>query len=143
MQPAKTVEVQPPSGIEFRRSEGFRNEYANNTFLESTAWDLKVIFGQADLAISPNTVVQHTGITLSWPQVKILLYFLQIHLTVHEVDYGRLTIPKGVIVDVPVPDKETLKQYPNAMQIYKEMCKVHDDFLAANPEAAPAKRSSQ
>jgi hypothetical protein len=133
------VSTTTPATTDHRRSEEFQSKYANNVFLQSTAWDLTMNFGEVDQTIGPNTVIQHTGVTLPWPQVKILQYYLQVHLAAHELDHGRITIPKGVIVDIPAPTKEQIKEYPNAVQLHNIWSKLHDDFLTANPEAAPAK----
>jgi hypothetical protein len=122
--------------IDFSRSESFRNEYSNNSLLQSSARDLKILFGELDQTKGPNTVLQHTGITLSWPQAKVMSYYLQIHLAIHELEYGRTTLPKGVIVDVPEPSPEMIKQYPQALEVYEAVLKLHDAFLASNPEAA-------
>jgi len=136
----ETQTASPLARTDYRRSDDFRAVYANNSFLEFTAWDLKLIFGQTDSSITPSTVVQHTAITLPWAQVKILAYFMQIHLAAHELDHGRVIIPTGIIPAVTEPDKETAKEWPNSMNLYKIWSKVHADFIAANPEAAPVEK---
>jgi len=133
--------AKPPSeDVNYQRSESYRNEYANNTFLEHSAWDLKFNFGQLDQSIGPNVVVQHTGITMPWLQVKVLLYFLQIHLATYETLNGRIKVPGGVINPVSSPDKEMAQDYPSSVDIYKVMNKIYEDFMAANPEAAKKSR---
>jgi hypothetical protein len=122
-----------------RKSEEFQNKYANNAYLLSTAWDLTINFGEVDQSIGPNTVIQHTGITLPWAQVKILEYYLQVHLAAHELDYGRITLPKGVVVDVPPPTRDQIKEYPNAVQLHQIWNKLRSEFLSANPEAGSEK----
>jgi hypothetical protein len=138
IQPSVEVEKAASSqAIEYKRTDTFRNEYADNVFLESTAWDLKMVFGQIDLSLGPNAVVQHTGITLPWPQVKVLQYFLQVHLTAHEMQYGHLMVPPGIVQQFPPPTKEQIKDYPNALLLHKALVKLREEFLADNPEAAP------
>jgi len=133
--PVKPEPQQPGAPIEFRKSDSLANVYANHSLLQSTGWDIKVIFGEVDQSISPNTVVQHTAVTLPWTQAKILAYFLQIHLAAHEVALGRVAIPQGVIPDIPVPPRDA-KDPLQAQQLYKVWSQLHDAFLAANPEAA-------
>jgi hypothetical protein len=142
---AKPVEKKPISSkltvpqIQRQRSESFRSVYANNSFLELSAWDVKINFGEIEQSIDPNTIINHTAITMPWAQAKILAYFLQVHVAAHEIDHGHLVIPVGVIPGVPAPDQETLKQWPNATRVYQAWTKLHDEFIVANPEAAPAK----
>jgi hypothetical protein len=123
------------ASLDYRNSDDFRSVYANHSVLEYSAWDLKLIFGETDQTISVNTIVQHTAVRLSWPQIKILSYFLQIHLAAYESDQGRLKVPAGVIPGIIPPDTETAKKFPNARKVYEAWTKLHDDFLAANPEA--------
>src|SRR5689334_3796431 len=78
------------SQIEFKRSEDFVELYANNVKFESSVWDLKLVFGELDQSLGPNVVVQHTAITIPWPQIKLLLFGLNISLTEHEGRAGRI-----------------------------------------------------
>ena len=119
--------------IEYKQSNSFRNEYANNTFLEPTAWDLKINFGQIDKA---NTVTQHVALTLPWPQIKILCYFLQIQLLVHEANHGHIRIPKGIIPALPgPPTAEELKAFPQNALLHEKAQKLYEEFMTNNPEA--------
>lgn len=113
----------------------FTNEYANNVFLESTAWDLKLVFGQADVSIGPTAVTQHTGVTIPWAQVKVLNYFLAIHLMSHENWLGRIHVPQGVIPEFPAPTDVDKKNFPGAEELYKKLCSFRENFLSNNPEA--------
>ena len=142
MPPSKPALETQASGIDYRRNEAYKNEYANNVFMESTAWDLKFTFGQVDQSAGPNVVVQHTGITLPWPQAKVLLYFLQANIAIQELNNGHIAVPQNVIPDIPLPDKEMTKQFPNSLDIHAALSRLRDDFIAANPEAAPSKPPS-
>jgi len=138
--PASDAQTGPALSSDFRR-EAFKNEFADNVFFEPTAWDLKLVFGQVDTHLGPNTVVQHTGITLPWSQAKVLLYFLELHVAAHELTNGRMLIPQGLIPELPIPDKEMLDQDPNVMRMYRTLSKVRERFIANNPEAeAPKKK---
>jgi hypothetical protein len=126
--------------IDYRRDdERFIEGYANNVYLESSAWDLRLIFGQIQPAKGPNVVVQHTAITLPWSQAKVLSYLLQFHLIGQELENGKVAVPKGVIVRPTPPSDELKKQFPNAPKIFEAVRKLYDDFVAANPDAFPSK----
>ncbi len=109
-----------------KRSDDFISRYANNVYLESTLWDLKLIFGHTDLAAG-NLLLQDIAVVIPWPQVKVFCYFLTIHLGAHEADCGRIKIPAGII-----PPPETAAEGIRAF-----VQKFYEEFIAANPEVAP------
>ena len=88
-------------------------------------------FGELEQTLGLNIVSQHTGISLSWPLVKVFIYFMQVHLLSHERTHGRVLVPKGVIVPFP-PSASAVgvseEDYAKGKQLY-------DYFMAANPEA--------
>ena len=91
----------PSDLLKFERDEDFASLYANHIYYETTVWDLKLIFGQLDLNRGPNLVTQHTAIALSWLQVKIMSYFLQVNLAIYEAAHGTIKIPPAVIPPEP------------------------------------------
>jgi|SRR6516162_832534 hypothetical protein len=98
----KETSQTPPAG--FERVEDFYTDYANNVFLESSLWDLKLVFGQLDQNTNPPTTEQRAAITIPWRQAKILNYLLSVHIRAHELDAGsRITIPKAIIPPEPTP----------------------------------------
>jgi hypothetical protein len=126
----------PQSAIEYSKADDFATAYANNVFFESSLWDLRLIFGQNDQQISLNAVVQHTAITMPWPQVKLMTYFMETCLLAHEIQNGRIQIPPNLIPPVPAePPKEL--QTPTLLAIHKAFKAHYDTFIAATPEAAP------
>ena len=132
-----------PISIEYSKIEDFKNEYANNVFLESSAWDLKLNFGQFDQSRGTNAVVQYLGVTLPWPQVKMLIYFLRLHLDVQEINNGHVSVPKNVIPQIPAPSKETIKQNPDAKKIFEAISKLYNEFVSMNPETVPEIREDR
>lgn len=116
------------------RSEEFVVKYANNVQFELGPWDLRMLFGQLESAIGPNGVMQHTAITMPWPQVKIMSYFLEINLMIHEHLNGRVTVPGGII---PSPDviKIGSGQFGDEETVEKLMLARYEDFIKTNPEA--------
>lgn len=122
-------------GIPYKKSEDFAERYANNVLLESSLWDLRLIFGKLDQQVPGNVVVQSSAITLPWAQVKVLHYFLGIHLSSQEIHNGRVQIPSGIIPPIPdkmIPDLESDAKGQETHDAFKA---AYDDFIAANPEA--------
>jgi hypothetical protein len=120
--------------LDYQQAEDFTHSYANNVQLLSSNWDLELIFGQLDQKQGPNTVVQHDSITLSWAQAKLLLYFLQSHVKSHELEFGRIVIPAGIIP--PVPEKQPPQFNLIKPEHWKKLREHYLEFISANPEAA-------
>jgi hypothetical protein len=129
--------IQVIKPIDYKRvsEDEFFEDYANNVVLEPTAWDLKLIFGKIDLSKGPNTVVQHAAMTLPWAQIKVGLYFLQVHLAVHEMLNGKIHIPKGVIGPPVPPTEDQEKTVPHAKEAFTIIQGMFKNFSEANPEA--------
>ena len=123
--------------IDYKRlpDEQFYEGYANNVFLESNAWDLKLIFGNIDQSKGANTVVQHAAMTLPWGQIKAGIYFLQLHLAAHEILHGKVQVPKGVI-NAPVPPTEDQeREDPRTRKLFELAQELFRQFSEANPES--------
>lgn len=125
-----------PSSIDYKRvpEEEFYEAYSNNIFIESTVWDVKLIFGNVDLSKGPNTVVQHTSMTIPWNQLKPFIYFLQVHLLVHETLNGRVPVPKD-IVRSPDQLSEEQKKLAKSQEVWDALKELFRKFSEANPEA--------
>lgn len=128
------VKAEAATQEEFRRDKDFVSRYANNFQVESTAFDLKLIFGLLDQSASIRggklAIEQHTAISLAWPEVKLLIYFLQLHLTGHEKENGKVKIPSNAlppeIPAVPPP------QYNNSQgrEAFETLRKMRAEFIA-------------
>jgi hypothetical protein len=137
MSDKKTPETPQPA-IEYSRVDDFVSEYANNVFFESSLWDLKLVFGQNDQHVGSNAVVQHTSITLPWPQVKLMVYLMGNHLLAHEIQNGRVHLAPNLLTPLPdAPQTELLAQIPKLPEIHAAFKAKYDAFLIENPEAAP------
>jgi len=115
---------------EFRRAEDFSSVYANNLQFELSAWDLKMIFGELDQRGGKVAVDQHTSVTLSWLQAKLLNFFLEINLAVHELEQGKIKIPKNLLPPVPAPPLGELADVPQAKPIFELITKMREEFIA-------------
>jgi hypothetical protein len=122
--------VVPASQYEFANE--VYEAYANHVYYESSSWDLKLIFGQLDQHEGTVKVVQHSAITLPWPLVKTMVYWLRGHIEAHELTNGKIHIPPPVIPTEPPPvPEETKKSDPNAEAIYAIFKRLRDEFVAS------------
>jgi len=141
---ATTPDSTPQSVIDYRRTGDFLKRYANNVKFEPSVWDLNFVFGETDQQLGPMVVVQHTAMSLSWPQVKIVAYFLRAYLAAHEAQNGRIKIHPGIIPPVP---EEIPEETPDPVEFKKAvdaMLKNYDEFVRENPEVlGPAKLSAR
>jgi hypothetical protein len=83
---------------ELRRAEDFIQLYANNVVVESNAFDLKLVFGVSDLRnVTKPVVEQSAAVNLSWPEVKLLIFWMQVHLAGYEKENGKVKIPVAAL----------------------------------------------
>ncbi len=123
-------DAEQPS-IEYQRTEDFTEAYANNVFLEQSAWDLKLVFGQLDQTGGRITVQQHTAVTLPWAQAKIFSYWLRGFVTVYEMTNGKIPIlPSTIPPELPPPTEELKKSEPHAEEIYAVFNKLRNKLVA-------------
>ena len=71
--------------------------YANDVRFELSAWDLRVIFGEMTKYTPPAVVEQHTAVTVSWLQAKVMAIFLCINVDMHERQNGAIRIQKEIL----------------------------------------------
>lgn len=115
----------PEQPVNFERAEDFVTGYANNVQFESSAYDLKMVFGELSQTGSKVSIEQHTSVTVSWIQAKLLSYYLQIQIAGYELQHGKIRLPNNVLpiepppVPADYPDKETgeaFRQMVNQMR---------------------------
>jgi hypothetical protein len=69
-------------------------EYANNTSLQPSVWDLKLFFGQWYQAMDGKSEVDwHSAVTIPWAQAKLLAHYLKVNVAVYEGINGKIKIP--------------------------------------------------
>jgi hypothetical protein len=88
------------------RVEDFVSGYSNNVQFENSAWNLKILFGELDLSGPKPVIEQHTAITVSWVEAKLLAYFLQIQIAAHELENGKVQIPTKLLPPDPTVSTE-------------------------------------
>ena len=77
--------------VESKSGVDMNTEYANSVGFHPTIWDLKILFGE--LSSRTPSVDWHTSMTLSWAQVKLMAYYLQVNLALHESRSGNINVP--------------------------------------------------
>ena len=75
--------------------EDIASEYANNTFLEPSVWDLKLFFGQWYQS-NNGEIDWHSGVTLPWMQAKLLAHYLAVNVALYETLHGKIHIPSDL-----------------------------------------------
>jgi len=102
-------------------------DYANNTLFEPTIWDLKLIFGE--FSQRSKSIEYHTSITVPWAQAKLIMYYLQANVAVHESETGTIKIPKAVWPQEWVPPAEQAAKDPKNKQLYERLKKLRTELL--------------
>jgi hypothetical protein len=120
-------------GLQLRRTENFVSRYANNIQLESTAFDMKLVFGILDLSSAvPEKIAveQHTAMSISWPEVKLLIFFLRMHLGGYEAENGIVKVPLDALP--PPPPDEIPEQYdnPRGRRAFDIIRKIRAEFMS-------------
>ncbi|HXM22279.1 MAG TPA: hypothetical protein VN948_13565 [Terriglobales bacterium] len=125
--PEQQLKEQP---IKLVRHENFESWYANNVQYHPSEWDLKLIFGELDWRDNSMLIQQHTAISVTWLQAKIMLYFLTIQVGVHEMSQGKIQIPPGVAPTEPPLPSGDLENNPFAMQVHDYLKRMREQFMA-------------
>jgi hypothetical protein len=127
-----------PNMLEFRRGVEFIARYANNVQVEGSAWDLKLTFGVLDQRESLKqfgakpTVEQHTSISLSWPQVEVLMFLIQLQVVAYEKDNGKIKVPKnGLPAEIPNITPPPGIDDAELQQVLATMRKLREEFVAS------------
>jgi hypothetical protein len=121
---------------EFERDQDFASLYANHIWYENSAWDLNLIFGQLDQIKGPNAVRQHTAIAMSWPQAKLLSYFVDVNILLHEAINGKIQIPPQLLPsEIPslTPEEENDPVKNETNRRLKELRKRFIESLDEKP----------
>ena len=115
----------------FELAEEVYETYANNVYYESSSWDLKLIFGQMDQTGGKVRIVQHSAITLPWPLVKLMVYWLRGQVEAHELKNGKIHIPPPIIPPAIPLTEEIKKSDPNAEAVLAIFNKLREEFISS------------
>jgi hypothetical protein len=84
----------PDQQVHIEQAEDFVTGYANNIQFEPTSYDLKLVFGELSQTGGKVTIEQHTSMTISWVEAKMLSYFLQIQIAGTNSKMERFKCPR-------------------------------------------------
>jgi hypothetical protein len=123
-------ETKPEStNVDLERTPDFLWRYADHTRFESNVFDFKITFGQSDQSGGKEVIRQHTAITLPWPQVRMLMYFLRINLAFHEAENGRIPIPPSQIPQEPTVPDTTAPNFKLQQAVYEAVVQLRSDLI--------------
>lgn len=134
--PSSATTPSTPLRITPRLSDDFVARYANNFQVESSPFDVKIVFGILDQSgvtkVPPDfqpAVEQHTSINLSWPEIKLLIYFLQLHLAGHERENGNVKVPAAALPpEVPAIAPPPFDN-PQGERVFELMRRMRAEFI--------------
>jgi hypothetical protein len=120
-----------PTTPVFKRTDDLVSRYANNARFEPNVFDLKMVFGQGDSSTGEEVIHQHTAITLPWSVVKLVIYYLRLHLMVYEADNGNVKVPSNqtpqAFPELPPGQAES----PAVKRALESVSKLRDDFISS------------
>ncbi len=126
-------ESKPTTDPVVTRTQDFVSRYSSNLRFESYASDLKLLFGQSDLGSGKEVIEQHTAITMSWPQVKLAIYFLTAQLMAYEAQTG-MAVPIHPILFPPAwpdePPEEAVQADPNAKETLERLRELRERLIS-------------
>jgi len=102
-------------------------DYANNTFFESTVWDLKILFGE--FSVRNNSIDWHTSVTLPWAQAKLTAYYLLMNVAFHEISQGPIHLPQPVLPPAPPELTDETRTLPNAQALHDFAVALYRKFM--------------
>jgi hypothetical protein len=126
-----TTQAQPAPQQVVERAPDFTTSYANHIYFESTAWDMKLTFGHVDQATGTIVIKHDFAVTIPWPQAKLALFWLRLHIETAEAELGvKIPIRKDLIpVELPKPEPEQ-ENDPSAKRFYEIYQRIRAEFLA-------------
>ena len=78
-------------------------------------------------------IEQHTAMSVSWANIKIMMYFLRLHLAIYERLNGKVRVPQTVWPPEPIsPSEELRASNPAAQDVYDIIKRARDQFVADN-----------
>jgi uncharacterized protein DUF3467 len=81
------------------RSQDFIAAYANNVQVETSAWDVTLVFGQHENRQGNTSLKQRAAITLPWAELKYVCNLLLTNVAFYEFVNGSIKMPRGMTPD--------------------------------------------
>ena len=115
---------------QFTRHENFESWYSNNVQMHPSEWDIKFAFGELDYPEGKMIVQQHTAVSMSWLQAKLMHYYLSVQLGLFEMSHGKIPVPAAVFPAEPMPPTGDFENDAFAKQAYEYLFKMREEFRA-------------
>lgn len=122
--------------VDVRRDESkFSSAYANSVIVESNVFDMKLTFGLLDQRDPQRaTINQFLSINISWVEVKLLLYWMQVHLASHELENGKVRVPPQTFPpEIPAEPPPPFNN-PMGREAFEVLRKMRAEFVAKESE---------
>ncbi len=116
------------------RAPNFTAFYSNNIYFESTAWDMKLTFGHIDQATGTVVIKNDCSVTIPWPQAKLALFWLRLHVELAEAEVGvKIPIRKDLYpAELPEKLPEPAMENDPKMTVFRETYnRRRAEFLAS------------
>ncbi len=118
--------------LDHQKIDDLTSDYANNTTIQATVWDLKLIFGEFSQFLQ--AIEWHTAITMPVAQAKLLAHYLEVNVAVWELKNGFTKIPEPMLPQ-PLPSlTEEQAQDPTERAKY-ELIKAYQEKFVARQKA--------
>jgi hypothetical protein len=102
--------------------ENTKSVYANTINLGITDVDVKIIFGEGQ---PPDW---HTAVSMPWTLVKLLSYYLQSNLAVHEITNGTVRLSAGQLPETIIAPAD-MEANPRAKQIFEALQEIRTKLM--------------
>jgi len=123
-------ETSTTPGLQFKRIDDFISLYANNIQIEQTAFDLKLVLGELDQSQGKVRVEQHSSVTISWGQAKLLVYYLQLNIAGYELQMGKVKVRED-LVPAPFPQLSPEQEKdPKIRELFNILKSIREQFVS-------------
>jgi hypothetical protein len=124
-------ETQKPAATQqVERAADFTTRYANNVYFESTAWDIKLTFGHVEQATDPVVIKHDFAVTIPWPQAKLTLFWLRLHVETAEAEIGAKIPIRKDLLPAELPKSESGQDDPTMKKFREIYERLRTEFLA-------------
>ena len=130
LSPAKeSPQGHPQSQLQVKQADDYESLYANNVRFEASVWDLKLLFGQLDQSTGGEVIEIHTGMSIPWATAKLMVFYLQMNIMIHELENGKIRINPRVYPAEAPPLTPELESNEEAKKIRGNAMKMREDFI--------------
>jgi hypothetical protein len=102
--------------------ESTHSVYANALNLAVNDLDFKIVFGEGQ---PPDW---HTAVTVPWSLVKLLAFYLQSNLAVHQITVGPVKVPNAMF-PAPIPSPPDVETNPAAKEVFETLQALRTEFM--------------